>query len=74
MLVGAVTSGAVNVTEQLPEYRTHWVDEKVPPPLEAKSTAPVGTMAVPDPVSWTVTVHVVFSRECIQLGLQPMET
>ena len=46
------------------------VDEKVPPELVVKVTAPVGTICAPDPVSFTVTAQAVVARGETEFGLQ----
>ena len=62
------------MTEQLPFERVHCEVENVPPASDVKVTVPVGTMGVPDPVSLTVTVHVVLVSGEIVLGLHVTET
>ena len=74
MFVGTTTSGAVKVTEQLPDERVHCEEEKVPPLGEEKLTAPWGVMGVPDPTSWTVTVQVAVPNGERVLGVQAAVT
>jgi hypothetical protein len=74
IVVGVRTNGGVYVTEQLPADSVHEVGEKVPPPLDENVTVPVGTIGVPDPMSFTVTVHVVVPKRGMVEGLQVMVT
>jgi hypothetical protein len=74
MLVGRRTSGAVKVTEQLPDERVHCDEEKVPPPPDEKVTTPVGVTGEPAPVSVTVAVQVELARVATELGLQTTVT
>jgi hypothetical protein len=52
----------------------HCEGENAPPMLSLKVTVPVGIICDPDPVSVTVTEHVVPDREKIELGLQLTKT
>jgi hypothetical protein len=70
IVVGLKTRPGLNVTEQLPADRVHWVAEKVPPLLDENVTVPVGTIGVPVPTSFTVTVHVVLPRTGMVDGVQ----
>jgi hypothetical protein len=74
IVVGVKTRPGLNVTEQLPADRVHWVAEKVPPLLDENVTVPVGTMGVSGPVSFTVTVHVVLPSTGMMDGVQVMVT
>jgi len=63
------------VTEQIPDESVQVMEENVPPEMLAlKVTVPVGIICVPDPVSLTVTVHVVVPSGRIEFGLQITET
>ena len=74
IVVEVRTNGGVYITEQLPADKVQGVGEKVPPLLDENVTVPVGTMGVPDPMSFTVTVQVVLPRRGMLEGLQAMVT